>query len=47
MYPLNMQLTAPAVGFAAANDEAEHIALTAQGYQPAFVPAPAPTKAAK
>ena len=39
MYPLNMQLPAPAVGFACANDEAEHIALTEQGYSPAFVKA--------
>jgi len=39
MYPLNMQLPAPAVGFAVANDEAEHIALTEQGYGPAFVKA--------
>ena len=34
MYPLNMQLPAPAVGFAVANDEAEHLALTAQGFGP-------------
>ena len=46
MYPLNLQLPPPAVGFAAANDEGEHIALSAQGYQPAFVPA-APDKSAK
>lgn len=39
MYPLNMQLPSPAVGFACANDEAEHIALTEQGYAPAFVKA--------
>lgn len=44
MYPLKMQLPAPAVGFALANDEAEHIALTEQGYQPAYVP---PAKAQK
>ena len=36
MYPLNMQLSAPAIGFACANDEAEHIALTGCGYGPAF-----------
>jgi hypothetical protein len=47
MYPLNMQLAAPGVGFAVANDEDEHVALTGQGYQPAFVPAPAPEKKAK
>lgn len=39
MYPLNMQLPAPAVGFACANDEAEHIALSEHGYTPAFVKA--------
>lgn len=37
MYPLDMHLPAPGVGFAVANDEAEHIALTAAGYLPAFV----------
>ena len=36
MYPLNMALVA-GIGFAAANDEAEHQALTAAGYGPAFV----------
>jgi len=36
-YPLNLQLPAPAIGFAVANDEAEHIALSEHGYQPAFV----------
>jgi hypothetical protein len=46
MYPLNMQLAAPAVGFAVANDEAEHQALTATGYGPGFV-ASEPTKATK
>ncbi len=47
-YPLNMQLPAPAIGFAVANDEAEHIALTGQGYQPAYVaPAEQPAPAAK
>lgn len=34
MYPLNMQLPAPQVGFAVANDQAEHAALTAHGYLP-------------
>ena len=33
-YPLNMQST---TGYAVANDESEHIALTAFGYGPAFV----------
>jgi len=37
MYPLNMQLTAPSIGFAVANDKAEHIALTAIGYEPGYV----------
>jgi hypothetical protein len=37
MYPLNVSLPAPLVGFAVANDEAEHINLTACGYLPAFV----------
>lgn len=36
MYPLNMALT-KGVGFAVANDKAEHQALTAQGYGPAYV----------
>lgn len=40
MYPLNMQLPAPGVGFAVANDEGEHIALNAQGYLPAYVTPP-------
>lgn len=35
MYPLNM--TSAAGGFAVANTEDEHIALTAAGYGPAFV----------
>lgn len=43
MYPLNMKLV-DGVGFAVANDKAEHQALTAQGYGPAYV---APTKASK
>ena len=37
MYPLNMQLPAPAIGYAVANDEAEHIELTGFGYEPGFV----------
>lgn len=37
MYPLNMQLPAPLIGFAVANDEAEHISLTKSGYGPGFV----------
>lgn len=36
MYPLNVELP-NGVGFACANDESEHIALTAAGYLPAFV----------
>ena len=39
MYPLNMS-NAAAGGFAVANDEAEHKALTACGYEPAFAGAP-------
>jgi hypothetical protein len=39
MYPLSMLLPAPLVGFACANDEAEHISLTEAGYGPAFVKA--------
>jgi hypothetical protein len=39
MYPLNMQLPSPAVGFALASDAAEHQTLTDAGYLPAFVPA--------
>lgn len=49
MYPLNMKLV-EGVGFAVANDEAEHQALTEQGYGPAFVPQPeeeAPAKTTK
>ena len=41
MYPLNMTLSAPAVGFALANDVSEHQALTDAGYLPAYV---APTR---
>jgi hypothetical protein len=46
MYPLNM--TNPAAGgFAVANDEAEHQALTGAGYGPAFIaPEVAPEVAA-
>jgi hypothetical protein len=40
MYPLDM-FCAAAGGFAVANDEAEHKALTAHGYGPAFVEAEA------
>ncbi len=42
MYPLNMQLPAPKIGFAVANDEDEHKSLTATGYGPAYVAPPAP-----
>lgn len=44
MYPLNVSLPAPAIGFALANDETEHAALTEAGYVPALVKAE--TKAA-
>lgn len=37
MYPLNVKLKPPAVGFALANDADEHKELTAAGYEPAFV----------
>ncbi len=47
MYPLPMQLPAPQVGFALANDEKEHADLTKRGYGPAFVPAEKPQKQAK
>lgn len=47
MYPLKMQLPAPAVGFALANDEDEHITLSEQGYQPAYMPQAKPQKQAK
>jgi hypothetical protein len=43
MYPLNMKLT-EGVGFAVANDEAEHKKLTKAGYGPAYV---APAKGGK
>lgn len=45
MYPLNMQLPAPAIGFAVANDEAERISLTSHGYTPAYVAPVAEAKA--
>jgi hypothetical protein len=35
-YPLSLSLPAPDIGFAVANDEAEHIALSDVGYLPAF-----------
>lgn len=34
MYPLNVSLPAPGIGFAVANDEDEHERLTAAGYVP-------------
>ena len=37
MYPLNMTLALPDVGFALANDAGEHQALTDAGYLPAYV----------
>jgi hypothetical protein len=37
MYPLNMKLI-DGIGFAVANDETEHQALTDAGYGPAYVP---------
>lgn len=36
MYPINLSLLA-GIGFAVANDEAEHQALTDAGYGPAYV----------
>lgn len=36
MYPLNVKLAAPAVGFAVANSEDEHRALSERGYLPQF-----------
>lgn len=43
MYPLDMTLV-KGIGFAVANDEDEHKALTAKGYGPAFVePVPVST----
>lgn len=44
MYPLSVQLPEPQIGFAVANDEAEHKALTEAGYLPAYV---APAKGKK
>lgn len=46
MYPLDMKL-ADGSGFAVANDENEHQALTAAGYGPAYVPPAKTAKAAK
>lgn len=37
MYPLNMKTPGEQPGFAVANDEAEHQALTAYGYEPKYV----------
>jgi hypothetical protein len=37
MYPLNMKLAHPAIGFAIANDATEHKSLSDHGYAPAFV----------
>jgi hypothetical protein len=34
MYPLNVTLAPPLIGFAVANDAAEHAALNAYGYVP-------------
>jgi hypothetical protein len=45
MYPLNMKLV-DGIGFAVANDEAEHQALTAAGYGPAYVVPAKPAKIA-
>lgn len=36
MYPLNLKTPGDTPGFAVANDEAEHQALTALGYEPPF-----------
>lgn len=41
MYPINVALLSPQIGFAVANDEQEHAALTERGYLPALVAAPA------
>lgn len=43
MYPLNVSLPSPAIGFAVANDENEHKALTEAGYVPAFAESSEPT----
>jgi hypothetical protein len=40
MYPLNMKLAHPAIGFATANDATEHKALTNLGYLPPLVKVP-------
>jgi len=40
MYPLNMKTEGAKPGFAVANNEAEHAALTAAGYLPALVVEP-------
>lgn len=47
MYPLNMKLPDPQIGFAVANDEDEHKALTDAGYLPAYVAPAAPAKQSK
>ena len=36
MYPLNVTMPAPALGFALANDDAEHRLLSDAGYLPAY-----------
>jgi hypothetical protein len=36
MYPLNLQLPAPLIGFACANNEQEHKELSEAGFLPAF-----------
>jgi len=36
MYPLNVSLPSPQIGFAVANDADEHARLTAMGYEPAL-----------
>jgi hypothetical protein len=46
MYPLDMKLI-DGIGFAVANDETEHQALTEMGYGPAYVPKEDATAAAK
>lgn len=37
MYPLNVSLPSPLIGYAVANDEVEHQSLTDAGYVPALV----------
>lgn len=37
MYPLNMKLPDPKIGFAVANDELEHSDLSDAGYEPKYV----------